>query len=349
MPFICHDIGTMVGTYSLINTSSTQAQIVFYEIEGNNMRPGQQINPALGTTWGPVWNPNGTSFVVGTASSPYWAVYNRIGNSFVKLANPPALQGQGYRPEWNPDGSSIAIGSNIGSRPYLYVFNRVGDTFQRVPNTGFDTPSYGQTWGPNGCAWSPDGKSLAVCGDSTPFLTVFNRVGTSTFVTISTSSFSALPTGTTYECAWSPDGTTLAVAGSVSPFIYFYNRSGNTFTKVANPASLPTNLVLSVDFTTDGQTVAFGLFTSPWLAIYNRNNTTSTYERIALPANPPTNQIFGLRYSANDLLAMNIVSNPTKVFRKSGTSTYTLLPTPTANWPSGLQSKPSFWPKRNGT
>jgi hypothetical protein len=40
----------------------------------------------------------------------------------------------------------------------------------------------------------------------------------------------------------------MAVAHATSPFVTIYKRSGDTFTKLANPATLPTNFGYGVAF-----------------------------------------------------------------------------------------------------
>lgn len=48
----------------------------------------------------------------------------------------------------------------------------------------------------------------------------------------------------------------LAVASSASPFVTIYGQDADTFTKLANPATLPTNAGYGVAFSADGAYMA---------------------------------------------------------------------------------------------
>ena len=77
---------------------------------------------------------------------------------------------------------------------------------------------------------------LAVAHTTTPYLTVYNRVGD---VLTKIADPAILPAGTGQGTAWSPDGSSLAVAHYVSPYLTVYNRVGDVLTKIADPAILP--------------------------------------------------------------------------------------------------------------
>jgi Tol biopolymer transport system component len=72
------------------------------------------------------------------------------------------------------------------------------------------------------CAFSPDGRFLAVGHNTSPFITVYERSGT-TFTKLSALT---APENTGWGCAFSPDGRFLAVSHSTSPHITVYETSG---------------------------------------------------------------------------------------------------------------------------
>lgn len=88
-----------------------------------------------------------------------------------------------------------------------------------------------------GVAWSPDGNFVAVVHATTPYVTVWRRVG-ETFTKLDDPS--TLPTGQGNGVAWSADSQYLAVAHATSPYVSIYQLVGNTLTKMADPATLPT-------------------------------------------------------------------------------------------------------------
>ena len=75
-----------------------------------------------------------------------------------------------------------------------------------------------------GCAFSPNGEFLAVAHDITPFITIYQRSGT-TFNKLTNPA--TLPTGAGYSCAFSANGEFLAVAHDITPFITIYQTTKN--------------------------------------------------------------------------------------------------------------------------
>jgi lipopolysaccharide export system protein LptC len=74
----------------------------------------------------------------------------------------------------------------------------------------------------------------------------------------------------------------MAVAHFTSPFITIYKRSGDTFTKLANPATLPASTGNGVAFSSDDTYMAVAHSTSPFITIYKRSGDTFT--KLADPA-----------------------------------------------------------------
>jgi hypothetical protein len=88
--------------------------------------------------------------------------------------------------------------------------------------------------------------------------------------------------------------STMAVGHSTTPFIAIYKRSGDTFTKLANPATLPTGIGQDVAFSAEGTYMAVGHDSTPFIAIYKRSGDTFT--KLANPATLPTGAGYGLAY-----------------------------------------------------
>ena len=70
----------------------------------------------------------------------------------------------------------------------------------------------------NGCAFSPDGRFLAVAHDTSPYITVYERSGT----TFTKATALTAADGNGRGSAFSPDGRFLAAAHSTSPYITVY-------------------------------------------------------------------------------------------------------------------------------
>ena len=105
------------------------------------------------------------------------------------------------------------------------------------------------------------------------------------------------PTGITQGVAWSSDGTYMSVAHATSPFITIYKRSGDTFTKLANPATLPAGSAQGVAWSSDGTYMSVTHATSPFITIYKRSGDTFT--KLANPATLPTGDGTGVSWSSD--------------------------------------------------
>lgn len=109
------------------------------------------------------------------------------------------------------------------------------------------------------CKWSPNGEFLAVGSIASPYIIIYQYSPLTGFTKLADPG--TLPIGSVSNISWSPCGDFLAVSNRCphstadTPAINIYQRSGNTFTKLADPASLPTASSLSGD--TFGQPVLF--------------------------------------------------------------------------------------------
>ena len=77
----------------------------------------------------------------------------------------------------------------------------------------------------------------------------------------------------------------MAVAHSTAPFVTIYDRDGDTFAKLANPASLPASDGFGVAFSADGVYMSVAHVTSPFVTIYKRSGDTFT--KLTNPASLP--------------------------------------------------------------
>lgn len=175
--------------------------------------------------------------------------------------------------------------------------------------------------------FSPDGKFLCVCSDTTsPVIAIYSVSGT-TFTKLSDPG--TLPTGSAKDCAWSGDGRFLAVTHSTTPFVTVYERSGTTFTKLTNPATLPavTTTVGGCAWSNDGRFLSVAHDASPYVTIYERTGTTLT--KLTNPGTLPTNAAKDCSWSPDGTqLAVGHLSSPyITIYSRSGT-TFTKVSNP---------------------
>ena len=184
--------------------------------------------------------------------------------SRIKLANPtslPTYYGRAVR--FSPDGVHLVIG--YGST--LLIYKRNVDNFDLLPST----PAVMPTGSINSIAFSPDGVYMMVGHETSPYMTIYKRVG-DTFTKLANPS--TLPPGTVYGVAVSPEGTHFAVTFYVtSPAFYVYNRSGDTFTRITTPTITEG---YGINYSGDGKYLAIGSAISAGVTICKRSGNTYT-------------------------------------------------------------------------
>ncbi|HOK44196.1 MAG TPA: hypothetical protein PLD49_11110 [Thermoclostridium caenicola] len=118
-------------------------------------------------------------------------------------------------------GGTTINGQEFVKAIFLEEINRGDRVVMRPsrPSSKIEDPSTLPTGDGWGCAFSPNGKYLAVAHDSSPYITIYKRSG-DTFTKLSNPS--VLPTGAARGCAFYPDGIYLAVAHDSSPYITIY-------------------------------------------------------------------------------------------------------------------------------
>ena len=91
-----------------------------------------------------------------------------------------------------------------------------------------------------------------------------------------------------------PDKKFLVVTHNTSPYVTIYKQGGDTFTKLASPATLPTNVGYGVAFSADGTYMAVVHGGYPFVTIYKRSGDTFT--KLANPAALPTGSGTGVAF-----------------------------------------------------
>lgn len=121
--------------------------------------------------------------------------------------------------------------------------------------------------------WSPDGAFLAVGHDVSPFLTIYQKSGT-TLTKLANPA--TLPTAAVTSAMWSPDDGYLAVIHDASPYLTVYQVSGTVFTKLANPSTLPTGTPNGLGWHPSSGYLAVAHDVSPYVSVYTVVGTTLT-------------------------------------------------------------------------
>ena len=189
-----------------------------------------------------------------------------------------------YDLTFSSDG--VYLAAAFYSSPYVKVYKRgENNTFTELSNVNVLPSGSGYS-----VAFSPDTNYLVVGTFTENSLSVYKRTGDS-FVKLNT----ATPVGdSTYGIAFSGDGSYFVKATRASPFLVFYKNNGDdTFTKIANPASLPPGQCNRVVTSSDGQYVMATMDVSPFVVVYKRTGAES-FTKLANPDVLPGGKSGGL-------------------------------------------------------
>lgn len=137
------------------------------------------------------------------------------------------------------------------------------------------------------------------------------------------------------DTAWSPVcmfttaavfefGKYMAVATDATPFINFYGQDIDTFTKLANPATLPASTVYDTQFSADGLWVGTVHNNPPFVTAYKR--TGDTMAKLANPASLPSNNPSGIAMSPDGthMVVLSTTSPYVMIYKRTGDA-YALL------------------------
>lgn len=159
-----------------------------------------------------------------------------------------------------------------------------------IPQFPWEDPQYGSNTDTNptgtvlDVAWSPNGEFVACAHSSSPYITVYQKQGTSL---VKLTNPATLPTSTANSVAWSPNGEFLAVGHDFSTrSLSIYQRSGSTLTKLTDGASWPGGSAKGVAWAPNGEYLACAHDSSPYLSVYRRSGTSFT--KLTNPATLPT-------------------------------------------------------------
>ena len=118
-------------------------------------------------------------------------------------------------PAWLPCDGGIYLQSS-----YAALYAELGLIPDVIPGDKLADPATLPTGTARGCSWDSSGTYLAVAHDSSPYITVYQRSG-STLTKLADPA--TLPVYA-YGCSWGASGTYLAVAHDSSPYITVYKN-----------------------------------------------------------------------------------------------------------------------------
>lgn len=224
------------------------------------------------------WSPDTRFVAVTTPSSPYFYMYERVGDTLTSLSV-LALSGPATGLEWSPTGKHLWVSTGpTGVTTNYYLLSRTGTSFGLVGlnihlNPGPPAQHTGMV------RWSPDGLYVAVVYNAAPYLAIYKRA------TTSATTFTRLPDITlttelsiSTQVAWSPDMKYLSVTSNnaAGTFIIF-KKSGDVFTRVVGLTPLADRGYSNgMEWSLDGQYLAIGTTYNSKVAVYKRSGDVFT-------------------------------------------------------------------------
>lgn len=175
--------------------------------------------------------------------------------------------------------STRYIIGGLAASPFFIVYKFDGSsTFTKLADPSTLPPAAAA-----GVAVSPCGRYFVVAHSTTPFISIYKRDDSDVLTKLSDPS--NLPAGNGITASFSPDGKYLVVGHSTTPFMTVYERSGDTFTKLANPATLPATSGAAM-FSNTGRFIAMSQSSTPFLLWYELSAGVLT--KLTNPATQPT-------------------------------------------------------------
>ncbi|WP_339166101.1 tail fiber protein [Paenibacillus sp. FSL R5-0341] len=176
-----------------------------------------------------------------------------------------------------------------------------------------------------GVAYSGDGVYLAFAQASSPYLSLYKRVGEDY---IKLPNPTSMPTNVARAVSFTPDGVYLAVGHATSPFVTLYKRTGDVFTKLPNLSPLPTDETKAVSFSANGLYLAVGGLNTSTFNLYKRNGDSFT--RLAITTGLPTNAlVYSVAFGVDDdYLTIGYLTAPFIAIYKRTGDVFTKLPDP---------------------
>lgn len=262
------------------------------------------------------YSADGIFFAIATATTPYFAIYKRSGDSFVKLPNPSSMPSSACNSvSFSPDGKYLTVGTS--SRIYCYKIT--GESFALL-----QSPTSYPAGTISGVAYSPDSVYCAIAHSSSPYVTIY-KIDDDAFNKLANPA--TLPTSACTGVSWSTDGLYLALSCNTTPFMAIYKRSEDTFNKLTNPSILPTGAGKSAAFSKDGMYLAIAHTTTPFVSIYKRSGDLFT--KLANPATLPTGNATGVFFSKDGTyLAVSHATTPYVTMYDINLDVFTKLPDP---------------------
>lgn len=209
----------------------------------------------------------------------------------------------------------LCDGSAYLQSSYAALYAELGLLLNTIGQTKLASPGSLPAGTSSKVAYDTTASYLAISVNTTPFINVYSRSGT-TFTKLSDPA--TLPANVGQGVCVDGGGEFFAVAHITYPYVTIYQRSGSTLTKLTNPSTLPTSHGRDCACSTSGEFLYVSHDASPYITAYQRSGTT--YTKLTNPAALPGGN--GLHVSTDSTGTITAVATSTvvTVYERSGTT-----------------------------
>ena len=207
-----------------------------------------------------------------------------------------------YKTSISPSGTYLV---NIsGSYPYAVIYKKVNGLWTLL-NTTFMS-SYGLT--ALSVAWSANESLLAIGTATGGTYNIYTFTKSGDTFTFNAGILAGSSNMTTMS--FDSTGNYFAAGNQASPFVYIYSISSNTFTKIANPATLPNGAVNSLSWSSNNNLLACAGNLSPFINVYSYSGsgTSTVFTKLVNPNTLPSGNMFGVAFNNTSTGAINTLS-----------------------------------------
>lgn len=224
------------------STASPQARVYEFDRLSNSLT--LRDSAVLGTIIGSSWSLDEQYVGFSGTADAYIYKWNKVTKAFetqITISSTPEVETIAFSPT---DENMFALG-NDDSQVLLYRLNRSDST-----TTLLDTLSLGGTTDFDKVSWSPDGKYLSACRDSSTgddFHIIQVANDTLTLIT-------GDDIGTVQASSWAPDSAHITVGYNTALNTYYFNRQAGSLTLLDTQNIGST--IREVEWSPDGEAIA---------------------------------------------------------------------------------------------
>jgi hypothetical protein len=214
--------------------SASPFMAVYERTNGTFTKLTDPVTLPPGNCNGTAWSPDSRYIAIASSISPYFRIYRRDVGATPLFESAStigtAVTGSANGVAWTNDGAYVAVAHNTSPFVSFYSVSGLTGNVATLTLTKLADPATLPAGNGQKVAWSPDGTLLAVGHANSPYVSIYQRSGSTLTKLPNLPSLLVGPT-TVYSITWSMDGKYLLIGSDGSaPSALLFSVSGTTFT-----------------------------------------------------------------------------------------------------------------------